>query len=856
MCGDSWFLVDKLLTNVPLAGLWKFKGFKGCDGEEQGAHLAESNTDDWLLAEAPLTAHTNLLANKLIPDPFMGCNERDVQWVNESEWWYRKEIDLTADTLSMDVVELSFESLDTFATIWMNNQKVGEANNMFTPWRFNIKSAAHAGKNLIAIRFKPVNKIASDLEIKHKHKYSCLSAENFSARPYVRKAQYSFGWDWGPTLPTAGIWREAKVVAYNTARLGYIAGLPEEVLKDKAKLKLSAEVHAAEETVLTVKFTLAGFGVKLEKQTEIKATKGRNFAECIIELKAPHLWWPRGYGEPSLYDAFVRIYSDGQVIDDASIKVGIRKIELLQEVDEEGKTFIFEINGQKVFCKGANWIPADSFLPKVNYERYHKLLNLAGEANFNMLRVWGGGVYEADEFYDLCDSIGIMVWQDFMYACAGYPEEEWFLKEAEREAMEAVLRLRGHPSIVLWCGNNENQWLHCAIWRVRDRVDRLFGSQIYESLLLRVCQFLDPTRPYRPSTPYGGEDSSGKHEGDRHNWEVWSQGVDYPAYVDDNGRFISEFGWQAPPTMELLTAYLEKQDLNPNSFAFKAHEKQTGGLELLRALLAVHYPLPEDLDRFILYSQLNQGEALKTGVTHWRSRMFKTSGCLIWQLNDCWPVISWSLVDYGLNLKAAYFYVKRAFQPIIAPLIVNQGTARVHVINETSKELNASLRFQVVTLQGEVRYNQDFNITIHPYTARSVAEKALQTLPLDTNCILSAVLEKEGKILWQDAKTVVEPKNLSIPEPQIKISLKSGGKEKFEVSLLSKTFVKAVYLKLNGVKGMFSDNFFDLLPNTQKTLECTLQKDTSIEELQQAIKMDAYPYQLTSPVLTSESSMK
>ncbi len=259
-----------MLKEVILGGLWRFKGFRGCDGEEQGAYRTDINIDDWLLAEAPLTAHTNLLANKIIPDPFMGVNERDVQWVNESEWWYRKEVELTPELIGKDIVELAFESLDTFATIWVNDVKVGEANNMFTPWRFSIKQAVKTGKNLIVIRFKPINKVAAELEKQHQHKYVSLSADNFSARPYVRKAQYSFGWDWGPTLPTAGIWRKAKVVAYDTARIGYLAGLPEEVSSDRAKVKLSVEVYAAKDVVLQVKFVLAGFGQKSEQDMELE----------------------------------------------------------------------------------------------------------------------------------------------------------------------------------------------------------------------------------------------------------------------------------------------------------------------------------------------------------------------------------------------------------------------------------------------------------------------------------------------------------------------------------------------------------------------------------------------------------
>jgi beta-mannosidase len=831
-----------LPIEVFLGGLWRFKGFKDCNGEEEKAYAIKAKVDDWLLAEAPLTAHTNLLANKLIPDPFRGTNEREVQWVNESEWWYRKEINLTKETVSHDTVELVFAGLDTFATVWVNDTKVGEASNMFTPWRFNIKDVVKAGKNVIAIRFKPIYKVASELEAKHKHKYTCLCSDNFSARPYVRKAQYSFGWDWGPTLPTSGIWREAKVVAYNTARLGYISGLPVEVTKENAKIKIVAEIYAIKNAEVQVKFALVGFGQNIKQETTMQVNVGRNFAECIMDVEQPFLWWPRGYGEPNLYDANVELWSNGERLEDVSVKVGIRKIELIEEPDEEGKTFIFRINGQNVFCKGANWVPADSFLPKVNYEQYFKLLMFAADANFNMLRVWGGGVYEDDAFYSLCDWLGIMVWQDFMYVCAGYPEEEWFLREAEREAMEAILRLRGHPSIVVWCGNNENQWLHNILWRTRDKVERLYGSEIYEHLLRQVSMFLDPTRPYRPSSPFGGEDASGRHEGDRHNWEVWSQGIDYPAYLKDTGRFISEFGWQAPPTMKLLNAYLEEVDLNPNSHAFKAHEKQTGGLEILRALLAVHYPVSEDLSLFVLYSQLNQGDALKTAVTYWRSRMFKTSGCLIWQLNDCWPVISWSLIDYGLNPKAAYYTVKRAFKPVIASMIIKDDKVACYVINETGKQADFGFSFQVVRFNGKILYENRKLVHPEAFTAQMVLEVACEELPLLDDCVLAVTLESGGKTVSVDSRTVREPKELKLPKPQIQSIIRKTDVGKFEVTLASNVYAKAVYFSCEGFKVTFDDNFFDLLPNQLKTVECKVEADLTQEKFEGLLKVEAYPY--------------
>ena len=829
-----------MFSELSLNGSWRFKGFPKCDGEQLGTQKPDYNDGDWLLGQAPGTVHTDLMANNLIPDPFKGLNQQKVQWVPQNEWWYRKEFELSPEFLGRQVIQLVFEGLDTYATVWVNDVLVGEANNMFTPWRFNIKKAVKAGKNVVAIRFKPVYQVALELEKKYKGKYGSLHAKNFSARPYVRKAQYSFGWDWGPTLPTAGIWRETKIVSYNTARLGYFSVLPLEVSKEKATVKLIAEVHAAANACLRAKFLLWGFGQKIEQEVNVEAAEGTGFVDCAVEVFAPKLWWPRGYGEPALYDASVELYSDSQFLGSASGKVGIRSIELLQEPDEEGTSFIFKVNGQRIFCRGADWIPADSFLPRVTPDRYRKLLELAAEANFNMLRVWGGGVYEDDAFYDLCDRLGIMVWQDFMYACAAYPEEEWFLKDAQREAELAVLRLRGHACVVVWCGNNEIQWHHKTLWKDRPQP---FGLPIFTEILPSVLSRLDGTRPYRPSTPYDGEVPNSERSGTRHNWIVWSKHKDYPAYLDDKGRFLTEFGWQAPPSMALLSAYLDTKGVKPDSAAFKAHEKQTGGLGLLRRLLSLHYPVPRGMKRFVLYSQLNQADALKTAVTHWRSRMFKTSGCLIWQLNDCWPVVSWSLVDYGLYPKPAYFAVKRAFQPVIAPLIVRDGVVHGYVVNESAQDLELTFRFEVLRFNGETLYSENRKVAAPAYSSILVLEEALEKLPIAGDCVLAVTLEHGGLVVFVDAKTAGEPKDLKLPLPEIQVDVRQVDDKTFEISLQSPVYAKAVYLEVSGLVAGFSDNFFDLLPLKPRVIKCFLEKVVELAEFRKALMLEAYPYE-------------
>lgn len=835
-------------VEISLNGPWKLKGFPKLDGEAQGAYKPGFPVDDWLPARVPGVVHLDLMANKVIPDPFRDLNEEAVRWVDDVEWWYRRSFDLSGDVLEREVVELVFEGLDTLATVWVNGVKVGETCNMFTPYRFSVKEHLRPGRNTVAVRFKPAKRAAEELlesrrELREKYW--------FLPRSYVRKAQYSFGWDWGPALPTAGIWRGVKLVAYDKARLGHLALIPLEVAEDEAVVKLSAEVYSSEKTDVRVRFSLKNGEDEVENWVEHAVEPGRNDVECVVNVKHPKLWWSRGYGAQNLYRLSAGLYLGGSLLDRAETRVGIRSVELVQEPDEEGKTFIFRVNGKPVFCKGANWIPADSFLPRVTERRYRRLLELAAKAGMNMLRVWGGGIYEDDFFYDLCDELGIMVWQDFMYACAEYPEEDWFLKEAEREAEEVLRRLRRHPCIVLWCGNNENQWLG-RYYVARRGGGRLSGLKIYDEILPRLCKRLIPTTPYWPSSPYGGADPNSESEGDRHNWEVWSWWQDYHHYLRDRGRFLSEFGWQAPPTLEHFREYVSTgvEDLSPQSRVVEAHEKQVEGLERLYRFLAAHYPVKEDFELFTLYCQLNQGEALKTAVQHWRSRMFKTSGCLIWQLDDCWPVISWSLIDYGLNPKPAYYFVKRAFKPVITPLIFvkpmpqsagKKPSVRVYVVNETEEELKALLSFHVMNLYGEALRSEQFNVSVPPYTSQLVLEREVD-LPSIDDGLLAVTLEKDGEVISEECRTLLEPKHLKPPRPSIRVEAVKLCEREFEVRLRSDVYAKAVWLKLERTEAEYEDNFFDLLPRRLKTVKVAVEEDLSLEEFRDRLEVRCYPY--------------
>ncbi|MCS7113545.1 MAG: glycoside hydrolase family 2 protein [Candidatus Bathyarchaeota archaeon] len=827
-----------------LDGRWLIKGFPKLNGEGEGVYDPCYPVDGWVQAEVPGVVHLDLIRSGVIPDPFYGLNEDTARWVEDIEWWYRKDFEPPDELLGRECVELIFEGLDTIATIWVNGVRIGEAYNMFTPWVFDVKNILKPGRNTVVVRFKPPGRYADELSDRYSEKYGVLNSAFHRSRPYVRKAQYSFGWDWGPRLPTVGIWRSVKLIGYDVGRLGYVAALPLEVSEDKAILKLTAEVYAYRRFRARVRFTVEGYGSRVEAYVEDYIEPGRNDLSCLVELDKPRLWWPNGYGDQNLYKLTVGLYSEDSILDEAYTRIGIRRVELIQEPNGKGRSFLFKINGLPVFCKGANWIPADSFLPRVSRERYRRLLEMAREAGMNMLRVWGGGIYEDDYFYDLCDELGIMVWQDFMYACAEYPEEDWFLREAEREAEEVVRRLRGHPCIVLWCGNNENQWIYYMAWRSRGR---LLGSPIYDEILPRVCVRLDPTRPYQPSSPYGGEDPNSPYEGDRHNWDVWSGWYSYERYLDDEGRFISEFGWQAPPTLKVIRRYIGS-DVKPYSRVVEAHEKQTDGIERLYRFLSAYYPVPDDLRLFTLYCQLNQGEALREGIEHWRSLTYKTSGCLVWQLNDCWPALSWSLVDYDLNPKPSYYFVKRAFKPRIVSMEVRGGRLSIHIVNESPEDLDGTLLFYVMDFHGVVYYSEYIDVRVPRYSSSRVIERMIDKLPIADCRVFAVKLIADGRIVYEDARMISKPKHVHLPKPRIEVHVSRIGDGSYNLLLESDAYVKGLALSLEDMEASFEDNYFDLIPRSAKGIRVHLSRDIGVEDFLEKLRVEVYPYTETPNV--------
>lgn len=756
----------------------------------------------WLPASVPGTIHTDLLAAELIPDPFHADNELLVQRVHEVDWLYRRFFEWKR---SSGRVQLVCEGLDTVAEIRLNGWLVGQAEDQFLPCRLDVTEFLTDGTNCLEIHFR--SPLVSAAEKREQVGRLVPGVPEYDElRYYLRKAQYSFGWDWGPCLPTCGIWRPIYLVWGNSPRISDAWIRTLEISGDRVRCALEAELEDADGCRLQVELTRSGQVVVAE---EIPAASARLRREW--ELRGVELWWPNGHGSPSLYELTLRLRRAGRVVHEVGRRVGFRTLELLHE-DASGPCFRLRVNGREIFAKGANWIPADSFVPRVSAEKYRFLLERAARAHMNVLRVWGGGIYENDIFYDLCDELGLLVWQDFMFACGVYPETEEFLALVEKEARANVRRLRHHVCLALWCGNNECEW----IWRQRTGrpVGEMPGFRIFHELLPRICSELDPGRPYWPTSPWGeAEDPNSERVGNRHQWEIWSGWKDYREVRQDRSLFVTEFGFQAPACQPTLDAVLPAEDRHPQSRLFEFHNKQPEGPERLFRFLAGHLRVDVDYARFIYLAQVNQGEALRECIEHWRRRWPQTAGALIWQLNDCWPVTSWSLIDSELRPKAAYYYVKRAFTPVLVSVQRGKNELKLWVCNDRPEPFLGELVWQVRDFLGAILREGQFAVEIEGFSSAEVASIDISQLPgarLADLYLSAKLFDGSSREIHRAACLLVEPKHANLPEPQLRVEKLEVNDGSGALAISSRAFAKAVRIQLPGAE--LEDNFFDLEP--------------------------------------------
>ncbi|MGG7464837.1 glycoside hydrolase family 2 protein [Plantibacter sp. YIM 135347] len=645
-----------MITRTALVTGWTLRLADGADATNVPTHVVEALP---IPATVPGTVHTDLLAAGLIPDPYLELNELTLDWIGRTDWVY--ELSLDHDVVDGERVVLAFDGLDTIATVTVNGTVVARTENMHRRYEVPIAAELVDGANAIAVRFDSAWVFAEA----ERERIGELPNAYPAPFNYIRKAASNFGWDWGPTLVTAGIWRTVQLVRSTAPRIARVS--PTVTVEGPRGLaSFAVELDAPAESTIRVSAAVGGVTAIAE------VAPGETSARLEVVVPEPELWWPHGLGAQRLYDAVVELREDASVeealvaaapFDSWTGRIGFRSLRLDTAPDADGTPFVFVINGATVPIRGANWIPDDCFLPRVTEERVRARITQAVDANTNLLRVWGGGVFESEEFYRVCDELGVLVWQDFLFACAAYPEDERLAREIEAEARDNVERLMPHPSLVLWNGNNENIW-GWFDWHWQEAVgDRTWGLGYYLELLPAVVTAVDPSRPYWAGSPYSG--TMDVHPNDdahalKHVWDVWNQ-VDYTVYREYRPRFVSEFGWQAPPTWSTIQRSVRDEPLTPTSAGMLHHQKADGGNGKLERGLEPHFELPEAMEDWHFAMQLNQARAITLGIEYYRSLRPLNFGTIVWQLNDCWPVTSWAAVD-GYGRKKPLWYALRSAQ--------------------------------------------------------------------------------------------------------------------------------------------------------------------------------------------------
>jgi beta-mannosidase len=804
-------------AELSLDGKWKFR---------------KAGDKEWLDAVVPGTVHTDLLNNRKIPDPFYGTNEQLLQWIEDVDWEYKTIFNASGQTLKNQNVSLVFEGLDTYAKVFLNDSLILSADNMFRTWTVDCKKYLREKDNELRIVFESATKKGEQAV---KTLPYLLPGEE---KVFTRKAQYQYGWDWGPRFVTCGIWRPVKIVAWNEVKIENVQAILQKLTDSVAQVKFVVEVSC----------THAGkydFAVTVDKST-IKATSvplsdGIQYFSVMQGIKKPVKWWPNGVGAAKLYSYSCTVSDGKKASDEKTGTIGLRTVELVQEKDTTmtdaligkvaGSSFYFKVNGIPVFMKGANWIPADNFLPRVTKEKYRELLTEAKNANMNMLRVWGGGVYEDDEFYRLCDSLGIMVWQDFMFACAMYPGDSAFTDNVVHEVTDNMKRLRNHPCIALWCGNNEidegwNNWGWQKEYEYNAKDSAKIWSDyknLFEKVLPNIVKEND-NRSYVPSSPmHGWGRIESLREGDSHYWGIWWGGEFFEIYERKVGRFMSEYGFQGMPSLSSIKKFCSNDSLSLTSASMKNHQKHPTGFETIDSYLNNYYRKPKDFESYVYVSQLLQAEGIKKAIEAHRRGKPGCMGTLYWQYNDCWPVTSWSSMDYYLTPKALQYFVQKAFSKYnVSGEMKPDGTFIIKATSDDTATVHAMLRVQLIDFTGNILKTDSGNCTLTYGKSEIVFTGSGFRILKDyytPNLFMKMELRKSGNVIADNIYYFQWPKLLTLHKEKIDYSITASSKNEYTLTLSTAELAKNVFLDFGDAGAKLSDNFFDLLPKEQKTVK-------------------------------------
>ena len=817
-----------MIQTVDLSGRWT---------------LRQAGTKQLIRASVPGCVHTDLRAAGLIEDPYYRDNASRLQWIGKTDWIYSRTFTVPPSCLEAERVLLACDGLDTVATIRVNGRLVGQTKNMHRTYEFDVQPLLRPGENSIEVRFDSAFRYVEKSELiddKPHWAFSFIDLELFKGKTcgVIRKEACNFGWDWGPTLITCGIWRPMRLVAVGQARLTDVHIRQEHGRRGAVRLAVQAAVERFGRSACRMR-TSVRFRGKEVACIEEPVTGKRGRAELAIS--DPVLWWPNRLGEQPLYDVTVALLDgEGKCLDTQSKRIGLRTVRLVRKRDKQGESFGFTVNGIPIFAKGADWIPADTFITRVSAERYERLVRAAAAANMNMLRVWGGGVYEDERFYDLCDELGILVWQDFMYACTMYPHHDAeFTAECVSEAEGNIRRLRHHPCMALWCGNNEIEWQR----------NHLYGKdyeRFFHKILPEIVSKHDPDIAYwpgSPSTPLKKDRHESGHpgSGDAHTWNVWGGGERFEWFRTSTHRFCSEFGFQSFPAPRTVHGYTAPEDRNIGSYVMDFHQRAagSGNPQIMRYLLE-WFRLPNDFDMTLWVSQILQGIGIKYAVEHWR-RSPHTQGALYWQHNDTWPGPTWASIDYHGRWKALHYMAKRFFAPRLISAVedMERGTVEVHVSNDMIDARKAAVRWELTSLEGAV-----VAAGKKPFDMPANRSRRVQVLNLKRhlkehgprNLLLWLDLAVRGKIVSDNLVLFERPGKIDLPDPELRATVKAD-EDGFQVAVKAKHPALYVWLELDGTDAAFSENFFCLRPGTAATVRVHPEARLSVKAFKAALRV-------------------
>lgn len=801
----------------------------------EGWKFRQARLTNWYPATVPGVVHTDLLQNKIIEDPFFRLNERGLQWIDKEDWVYETCFTLAADMMRKENMELVFEGLDTYADVYLNDECILKADNMFRCWSIPVRQYIREENNILKVYFHSPVKIDVPKWDALPYQYPASNDQsengglfNKKISIFARKAGYHYGWDWGPRLVTSGIWRPVYIRAWSDLRINDVFIEQKEVGAGRAVIAGHVELDADKDmngVLVTITDEVTG-RVLGEWQADLK--RGTNRVTVDFVLHKPKLWWSNGLGEPFLYRFRTDIIAGGELLDSKTERVGIRSLKVVHQPDKDGHTFYIELNGRPVFAKGANYIPSDNFLPRVTPENYKRTILDAAGVNMNMLRVWGGGIYENDVFYDLCDEHGIMIWQDFMFACSMYPAEGALLDNIHQEAVDNVKRLRNHACIALWCGNNECQdaWLgwgwKCEIERQnKEYADKIWAQyrQQYHVTLPGVVREYAPGTFYWPSSPFAFEgEMSGTTDGDRHYWSVWHGKAPISDYDSEKSRFFSEYGFQSFPEFDSVKRYAPyPEDWDIRSEVMMSHQR--GGDHangLIETYLLNEYKKPRDFRAFLYMNHVLQGDAIKTAIESHRRQMPYNMGTLFWQHNDCWPVASWASRDYYGRWKAQHYYVRKAYDDILISSVVEGDDLKVYAVSDRLENTSGRLQLQVCQFDGTVVHHWGKSVGISGNDSRvcfsAPLAKLLEGANRGTVYVRVDYTDKSGRV-YHNNYCLGKQKDMDYPKVDLQTEVRSieGG---YEVTVSADKFARAVCLSVADNESVYSDNYFDVQPKS------------------------------------------